>query len=77
MHYLDEFIKELESQCESATKEPDGATMYRGAYGAARVYKKRVYFFELGELRSCEFFDKSSNRDAKLSGLEWVVKGRV
>lgn len=77
MHYLDETINELTAKCESVTKEQDGAVFYRGQCGAARVYKKRVYFFDQGALKSDEYFDRKSGRDAKLCALEWVIKGRV
>ena len=77
MHYLDETINELTAKCESVTKELGGTVLYRGQCGAARVNKKRVYFFDPGALKADEYFDRKSARDAKLCALEWVIKGRV
>lgn len=75
-HYLDAEIASLTKQCE-VTKEADGALMYRGPWGSARVVKQRVYFFEECSLQADEHFDLKSNREAKLAALEWVIKGRV
>lgn len=76
-HYLDSEIAALTAKCDSVTKEDGGAVLYRGAWGAARVSKKRVYFFEESSLQADEHFDLKSNREATLAALEWVIKGRV
>ena len=75
-HYLDLAIAELSTKAE-VVKEVDGATMVRGPYGAARTYKRRTYFFEIGSLKADDQFDYKSNREARFAALEWVVKGRV
>ena len=75
-HYLDAAIAELKAKAE-VTKEVDGAVMVRGPYGASRIYKRRVYFFEIASPKADDQFDYKTNRSAMLAGLEWVVKGRV
>jgi len=76
-HYLDAEIAELTAKCNSVTKKNDGAVLYRGVWGAARVIGKRVYFFEECSLQADEHFDLKNKREAKLAALEWVIKGRV
>lgn len=75
-HYLDEEIKRLEASV-AVEKEIDGARLYRGEFGAARVVKNRVHFFEIGAVKADETFEMATQRGAKLAGLEWVAKGRV
>lgn len=75
-HYLDDAINSLRAQAE-VTKEVDGALMVRGPYGASRIYKRRVYFFEIASLKADDKYDYKNQREAKLAGLEWVIKGRV
>ena len=75
-HYLDAEIASLTERCDM-TKEADGALMYRGPWGSARVVAKRVYFFEECSLHADEHFDLKNKREAKLAALEWVIKGRV
>ena len=75
-HYLDDAINSLMVQAE-VTKEDDGALMVRGPCGASRIYKRRVYFFEIASLKADDKYDYKNQREAKLAGLEWVIKGRV
>jgi hypothetical protein len=75
-HYLDETIKGLLAKAE-VTKEVDGALMVRGPYGASRIYKRRVYFFEIGSLKADDAYEYKNKREAMLAGLEWIIKGRV
>lgn len=75
-HYLDDAIAELQAKAHT-TKEHGGAVVFRGPYGMSRVWKRRVYFFEIASLRADDVFDYKSNREARLAGLEWVIKGRV
>lgn len=70
-------VKTLEAEC-SKEDEADGAILYRGKEGrAARVVGKRVYFFEAGEARANEHWDRRSKVQAKLDAVTWVVKGVI
>jgi len=72
-HYLDAEIAALSDKCDSITAEEKGARMYRGAWGAARVVGRRVYFFEAA--KAIQHMDMKTAREAKLAALEWVIKG--
>lgn len=75
-HYLDHTISDLMSKV-SITLEHDKAIFVRGECGGARVWKRRVYFFSIGDLRSDGQHTYGNHREAKLAGLEWAVKGRI
>ncbi len=74
-HFLDAAISEL-SRSVTISREEDGACMIRGKGStAARVWKKRVYFFDNGRYDGS--YDYKSHREAKFAALEWVVKNRI
>ena len=66
----------MKSQCRIEV-EADGCVLYQGEFGAARVAKRKVYFFEPGESRADEVWTRRSNADATCCALEWVVKGAI
>lgn len=76
-HYLDKSIKELMAQTEKVIKEPDGAKLVYGPHGSARIYKKRVCFFEPNNNMASDVYVYKSNRNATLAGLAWVINGFV
>ena len=81
MALLTDSIKALKLKASAVSTNDFGDIYIRGDYGTSKIIKGsdswRVYFFEIGELKSDEHWDREQKQQAVYDGLQWAVNGKI